>query len=146
MIILPTEFEFIKPVGTIGLTSGCFDLLPFYHLNYLERCRAECDYLIVGVDSDQLLFNFKSKNPCVPEYHRAAMVAALKCVDAVFIMRNLNQFQKASEFSHKIFKNLPELYGKPIIGAEDKLVVIPDITEVQSTTELVRKIQKLNEK
>ena len=142
MIIQPTELKHLNLQNlTIGLTSGCFDLLHFYHYHYLERCRAECDFLIVGVDSDQLLKNFKAKDACVPEYHRATMVSALKCVDAVFIMRNLEQFDAVAGFSSKIFKNLPELYGKPIVGAEGKLIVIPDVIEASSTSALVKKIR-----
>ncbi len=141
MIITLHDLQYLPTNLSIGLTSGCFDLLHFYHLHYLERCRAECDFLIVGVDSDQLLSSFKNKAPCIPEHHRAAMVAALRCVDAVFIMRNLEQFQTMANRAEKIFKNLPTLYGKPIVGGEDKLVVIPDIQEVQSTSEIVAKIQ-----
>ena len=69
------------------------------------------------------------------------MVAALKCVDAVFIMRNLEQFQTVADKSQKIFKNHPTLYGKPIVGGAKKLVVIPDIQETQSTSEIVAKIR-----
>ena len=79
----------------VGLTSGCFDLLHFYHLRYLEKCRAQCDFLIVGVDSDMLIGKNKNKTPMIPEHHRMAMVDALKCVDAVFQMddiRNIEDF------------------------------------------------------
>jgi glycerol-3-phosphate cytidylyltransferase len=141
MIISPHDLQHLSLDRCVGLTSGCFDLLHFYHLHYLERCRAECDFLIVGVDSDELLFSFKNKTPCIPEHHRAAMVAALRCVDAVFIMRNLDQFQAMAGHARKIFKNHPELYGKPIIGGEEKLFVIPDIEEVQSTSAIVAKIR-----
>lgn len=141
MIILPNEFEHLDLKGkVVGLTSGCFDLLHFYHLHYLERCRAECDFLIVGVDSDQMVQQFKNKSPVIPEYNRAAIVAALRCVKACFIMRHLSQFELAVSVSQKVFKNLPELYGQPIIGA-DKLVKIPDVDEITSTTGLVAKIR-----
>lgn len=36
--------------ATIGLTSGCFDLIHFQHFYYFFRCRRQCDVLIVGVD------------------------------------------------------------------------------------------------
>jgi hypothetical protein len=68
------------------------------------------------------------------------MVAALRCVDAVFTMRNLSQFQFMAGHATKIFKNTTELYGTPIIGA-NKLVVIPDVAEVESTSAIVAKIQ-----
>ena len=70
------------------------------------------------------------------------MVAALKCVDAAFIMRNLGQLECGIRFAHKLFKNLPELYGKPIICSENcELVIIPDVEELTSTTQIVRNIQ-----
>ncbi len=143
MIITPQEISLINTEGRIiGCSSGCYDLLHFHHLHYLERCRAQCDFLIIGVDSDELLTFFKKKDAVIPEYHRAAMVAALRCVDAVFIMRNLEQFRIVAEKSNKIFKNSPTLYGEPIVGAENKLVIIPDVEEVQSTSGIVKKIQE----
>lgn len=141
MIITHRDLVHLPKGSTIGLTSGCFDLLHFYHLHFLEKCKAECDFLIVGVDSDQLLKSFKGKNPCVPEHHRTAMVEALSCVDAAFTMRNLEQFSSFAKHASVIFKNHPELYGKPIVGAEGKLVVIPDVIEVQSTTGIIEKIR-----
>ena len=52
MIVEPKEIKFIKTLEgqRVGLTSGCFDLLHFYHLHYLLRCHALCDVLLVGVD------------------------------------------------------------------------------------------------
>lgn len=146
MITTPTELNTMVHQGKVGLTSGCFDLLHFYHLHYLVRCKAQCDYLVVGVDSDDLLTEFKAKAANVPEYHRAAMVEALKCVDAVFIMRSLADFGKATECANVVFKNSDILYGRPIIGASGKLVVIPDVVEVTSTTALVEKIRSMSPK
>lgn len=117
MIITTEELPNLNLSGKIvGLTSGCYDLVHFYHLHYLERCKAHCDFLIVGVDSDELLTKFKQKQATIPEHHRAAMISALRCVDASFVLRDLSQFSFAAKFSTKIFKNKAELYGKPIVG------------------------------
>ena len=145
MIIKLPEIVKLNLAGkVVGLTSGCYDLIHFYHLHYFERCKAECDFLIVGVDSDQLLSDFKSKPACIPEYHRARMVEAMSCVDAVFTLRNLTQLEEATRFSHKLFKNLPELYGKPIVmdPTQCKLVVIPDVEEITSTSSIIAKIRE----
>jgi len=78
----------------IGLTSGCFDLVHYMHLVYLERCRRLCDVLVVGVDSDDLVRRVKGpKRPMIPEVQRQAMVNALKCVDATFIMGSVEDFE-----------------------------------------------------
>lgn len=144
MIVTPKEIDLLKIDGlTVGVTSGCFDLLHFYHLHYLQRCREHCDFLIVGVDSDDLVNHFKNKVPVIPEYQRVAMVASLRCVDAAFVMRGLDDFHAVSKHAYKVFKNHPTLYGKPIVGDnDDKLFVIPDVAELTSTTAIMKHIKK----
>lgn len=143
MIFEPSEINKIKLDGVVGLTSGCFDLIHRYHKIYFERCKAHCDFLIVGVDADELIQKFKNKTPIQFDSVRAEMVAALKYVDAVFILRNLNDFAEIARFSNKIFKNAPELYGQPIIGTEHaELVIIPDVQEFSSTTQTLEHIRK----
>lgn len=127
----------------VGLTSGCFDLLHFYHLRYLEKCRAQCDFLIVGVDSDMLIGKNKNKTPMIPEHHRMAMVDALKCVDAVFQMDDIRNIEDFYPIANKVFKNSPVIYGHKveILSGDAELVIIPDIEEVYSTTALINKIR-----
>lgn len=132
----------------VGITSGCFDLLHFYHLRYLERCKALCDFLIVGVDSDLLVFQNKSKVPVIPEHHRMAMVDALKCVDATFrmdVISDIDDYARRASATI-MFKNLPAIYGNEVVPPEGvKLMLIPDIEEVSSTTELIDKIRSVHE-
>jgi D-beta-D-heptose 7-phosphate kinase/D-beta-D-heptose 1-phosphate adenosyltransferase len=145
MIVEPNEIKWVlvDEGQKVGLTSGCFDLLHFYHLHYFQRCSAHCDILVVGVDSDDLVKTNKGAFPAVPEYHRAAMVAALRCVDVVYIQRSLNDLVKAGESADFLFKNEPKIYGTDIVGAETaELVLIEDVVEVQSTTALKNKIRE----
>lgn len=145
MILEAQEIADLNLTGlVVGVTSGCFDTIHPYHLTYLERCRAECDVLFVGVDADAMVRQFKDKDPAFHEYARVRMVAALKVVTGAFILRNLGQFEVACVKAIKVFKNHPELYGKPIIGAGPdncKLVVIPDIEELTSTTQIHERIR-----
>lgn len=53
------------------------------HLNILRRAKEQCEYLIVGVSTDELVQNYKNKTPIVPYENRAAIVAAIKYVDEV---------------------------------------------------------------
>lgn len=65
-------------------TNGCFDILHLGHATYLEAARAEGDLLLVGVNSDASVRRLKGPTrPINPELDRAALVAALGCVDAV---------------------------------------------------------------
>lgn len=144
MIIRLNEVHKLDLSGKIvGVTSGCFDLLHFYHMRYLEKCKAQCDFLIVGVDSDTLVNNNKNKIPMIPEHHRIAMVDALKCVDAVFQMDEIKDIENFYPIANKVFKNSDIIYGQKVeIGNScAELVIIPDIEEVYSTSELISKIK-----
>lgn len=148
MIFTPLESPIIGSIKgvTIGVTSGCFDLLHFYHLHLLERCRAQCDLLFVGVDSDELVHTNKNKWPVNPEFHRVQMVNALKCVDGAFVMRSIKDLERvcSSGFAAKLFKNSPHIYGEPVIqmpGVE--IVIIPDVQELTSTSAIIDKIRSI---
>ena len=67
----------------IGYTNGCFDLFHIGHLNILKRARLECDYLIVGVTSDELATSAKKKKLVIPFQERMDLVEAVKYVDEV---------------------------------------------------------------
>jgi D-glycero-D-manno-heptose 1,7-bisphosphate phosphatase len=70
----------------IGFTSGAFDLLHAGHADYLEKARALCDALIVGVNSDRSVREYKGPDrPIMPESQRIRLVAALEPVDYAFL-------------------------------------------------------------
>ncbi len=75
-----------KLQGTIVSTNGCFDLLHYGHINYLERSKQLGDVLIVMVNSDSSVRANKGiGKPLNSEKIRAKSIAALKCVDYVVI-------------------------------------------------------------
>lgn len=67
----------------LGYTTGVFDLFHIGHLNLLQRAKSCCDYLIVGVTTDELAFERKNKLPIIPFSERVQIVRSLNCVDAV---------------------------------------------------------------
>jgi len=70
----------------IGFTSGSFDILHAGHVDYLEKAKQECNWLVVGVNSDSSIKKYKGDyRPIISEDHRIKLVAALGCVDYVFI-------------------------------------------------------------
>ncbi|WP_040438372.1 adenylyltransferase/cytidyltransferase family protein [Aestuariimicrobium kwangyangense] len=68
-----------------GYVPGAWDMFHIGHLNILLRARALCDRLIVGVVTDQALFDAKGKHPMVPLAERMQILAALGIVDEVVI-------------------------------------------------------------
>lgn len=67
--------------------NGSFDILHAGHLDQLEEAKKQGDVLFAGVNSDKSAQEGKGKNrPFIPEAARAAMLAALECVDYVIII------------------------------------------------------------
>lgn len=79
-----------EPVRTV-LTFGTFDVFHVGHLRILERAAALGDRLVVGVSSDALNISKKGRLPVFPESERMGIVAALRCVDAVFLEESLEK-------------------------------------------------------
>ena len=75
----------------IGYTQGTFDMFHIGHLNLLHQASELCETLIVGVNSDQLVSEYKHKVPVVNEHDRAAIVAELRCVDKVVLCDTLSK-------------------------------------------------------
>ncbi len=76
----------------IGYTTGVFDLFHIGHLNILKRAKEQCDYLIVGVSTDELVQNYKNKTPTIPFEQRMAIVEAIKYVDEVVPQISMDKF------------------------------------------------------
>ena len=70
----------------IVFTNGCFDLLHRGHVECLQQAASLGDVLVVGVNSDDSVRRLKGPGrPVVPAGDRAAIVAALGCVEYVTI-------------------------------------------------------------
>ena len=67
----------------VGYTTGVFDLFHIGHLNILRRAKEQCEYLIVGVSTDELVQTYKYKVPIVPFEERVEIVSAICYVDRV---------------------------------------------------------------
>ncbi|PCJ98480.1 MAG: glycerol-3-phosphate cytidylyltransferase [Flavobacteriaceae bacterium] len=64
-------------------TSGCFDVFHYGHLNILIRSKELCDYLIVGVSTDELIEQEKGRKPVIPFHERVKIVQSINLVDEV---------------------------------------------------------------
>lgn len=78
----------LKAVGKKLVTvNGSFDILHAGHLDILEEAKQQGDVLFVGINSDRSVAGYKgSARPFIPEQERAALIAALICVDYIVIL------------------------------------------------------------
>lgn len=68
------------------------------HLNVIKRAKAHCDYLIVGVTTDELCYKRKNKYPIICEADRMAIVAELRCVDQVVPQENMDKLEAIKKY------------------------------------------------
>ena len=63
------------------------------HLNILLRAREQCDRLVVGVVTDEALYQAKGKHPVIPLAERMQVVAHLNMVDEVVVDFSSNKLE-----------------------------------------------------
>lgn len=69
----------------IGYAAGAFDLFHVGHLNILRHAKENCDFLIAGVVSDEMLRQVKGVDPVIPTIERAEIVSNIRFVDRVHV-------------------------------------------------------------
>ncbi|GIN96866.1 cytidyltransferase [Siminovitchia terrae] len=76
----------------VGYTTGVFDMFHIGHLNILKRSKEQCEFLIVGVTTDELV-SYKNKKAIIPHNERMAIVEAITYVDKVVPQENMNKME-----------------------------------------------------
>ena len=82
----------------IGYTTGVYDMFHIGHLNIIQRAKDQCDYLIVGVTTDELCMKRKNKLPVIPEEDRIAIVKAIRYVDQVILQADMDKLKVVKEY------------------------------------------------
>lgn len=86
----------------VGYTTGVFDMFHIGHLHLLKKAKRHCDYLIVGVSTDELVQSYKNKTPVIPFEHRFEIVNALGIVDEVVIQTHRDKIKQFHEIQYDV--------------------------------------------
>lgn len=145
----------LKAAGKkIVTVNGSFDLLQAGHLDILEEAKQQGDVLVVGINTDESIRGGKGAGrPIIPQEQRAAMLAALACVDYVTVMEGAYADEPHGSFLPAIQPDVHvngEEYGPLDSWVEYPVMRTLGIAPYQvrrrpnlSTTEIITKIKQI---
>ncbi len=86
----------------VVLAGGCFDVIHIGHVTYLEKSRAQGDYLVVAVESDEFIRSRKHRDPFHTQRQRAQILASLRSVDCVITLPMMEDEQSYHELVMRV--------------------------------------------
>jgi D-beta-D-heptose 7-phosphate kinase/D-beta-D-heptose 1-phosphate adenosyltransferase len=130
----------------IGFTNGCFDLLHPGHVSLLAQAKANCDRLVVGLNSDDSVRRLKgSGRPVQPEAARAAVLASIASVDMVILFEQDTPLDLIAALEPDVLVKgadyrLDEVVGAELVQAHGGKVVLADLMPGHSTTATIARL------
>jgi rfaE bifunctional protein nucleotidyltransferase chain/domain len=114
-----TISEIKKRKKKVSFTNGCFDVLHYGHVKYLEDAKKCADILIVAVNSDESVKRLKGKKrPIVPLKDRMRVLAALSCIDYVTWFREDTPLEIIKHLKPDIIVKGADYQVKDIVGGK----------------------------
>ena len=132
----------------IAFTNGCFDILHYGHVKYLEDAKRKGDILIVGINSDASVRRIKGKGrPVVGENDRARTLAGLESVDYVVMFGQDTPIGLIKSIKPDVLVKGADWCRNSIVGADfvcgrGGKVATVKLAKGRSTTALIKKIAK----
>jgi rfaE bifunctional protein nucleotidyltransferase chain/domain len=131
----------------IVFTNGCFDIIHAGHVDYLQKARQQGDFLVLGLNDDNSIRSIKGpERPINEELHRARVLAALGCVDAVVLFGDDTPLKLIAALRPDILVKGADWQEDEIVGAREvkadggRVERIP-FTSQTSTTDMIRRIK-----
>jgi len=149
MDLVEATVESWKSQGlTVGFTNGCFDLLHPGHISLLRQARAQCDRLVVGLNSDESVSRLKGpKRPIQNQFARAQVLAALQDVDGVVVFGEDTPLNLITALLPDVLVKGADYTVETVVGAEAVVqaggrVVLANLEDGFSTTNTVKTISQ----
>ncbi|MDP3493900.1 MAG: D-glycero-beta-D-manno-heptose-7-phosphate kinase [Hyphomonadaceae bacterium] len=130
---------------SVGFTNGCFDILHAGHIALLRQASDACDRLIVGLNTDASVRGLKGpERPVQSEDVRAAVMAAIKGVDAVILFGEATPLEVVRELQPDVLIKgadyaEDQIAGADVVRARGGRIVRVTLVEGQSTTKVIEK-------
>ena len=130
----------------VGFTNGCFDLLHPGHISLLTQARAECDRLVVGLNSDSSVRGLKGDSrPVQSEAARATVLGALAAVDLVVLFSEQTPLHLIEALRPDILVKgadytIDTVVGADIVQGYGGKVVLAQLLDGHSTTNTIKRI------
>ena len=136
-----------KARRSLVFTNGAFDILHAGHVTYLEFAREQGDALVVGLNSDDSVRRYKGpERPVNRQEDRARVLAALECVDYVVVFDQDEPKELIAEILPDVLVKGADwahyVSGRDIVEAHGGRVVLAEMLEGRSTTQVIEKIRK----
>ena len=131
----------------VGYTTGTFDLFHVGHLNILEKAKENCEYLIVGVSTDELVKEYKGESPVISFEDRIRIIRALKCVDKAIPQQTMNKLDVLEDIQYDVlfhgddWKNT-EMYNEIELAEKNISCVYFPYTKSISTQSIKEKVKQ----
>ncbi len=140
-----SDIEDILQHKKVVFTNGCFDILHYGHVSYLEKARKLGDVLIVGLNSDESVRRLKGNSrPINAQHDRAMVLAGLACVSYVIIFDTDTPENLIAKIRPSVLVKGADYANKEVVGAKyAKSVELIDFIEERSTTHIIKKIQNI---
>jgi D-beta-D-heptose 7-phosphate kinase/D-beta-D-heptose 1-phosphate adenosyltransferase len=135
---------------TIVFTNGCFDLLHYGHIKYLEQAKKLGDILIVAVNSDDSVKKIKgNKRPVVSAVYRLKIIASLASVDYVTLFGQDTPLKIIKFIKPDILVKGADWSKNNIVGADFVRSYGGSVASIKlvkglSTTNLIKRIARLS--
>lgn len=84
-----------------GYTTGVFDMYHVGHLNILKRAKEQCEYLIVGVTTDELVA-YKNTIAIIPHNERMAIIESVRYVDKVVPQETMDKMEAWKKYKFDV--------------------------------------------
>lgn len=131
----------------VVFTNGCFDLFHTGHLKLLREAGKLGDALVVAINSDKSVRKLKGPGrPYITETDRAALIAALDCVDYLCVFEEDTPLELIKELKPDVLVKGGDYRREGVAGGDfveglgGRVVIIPLVKGI-STSSLAEKIK-----